>query len=104
MCVSCRAELGKQLLTALSQSQAIVAGGTIYVSGQIPGKPDGKLVEGNIGDKTAQCCENIKAILAEAGSSIERVVVRIRYRLLPLNIADMPCRVSPLQGDPFRIS
>lgn len=46
----------------------------IFVSGQIPGDSSGKLVEGNIGDKTAQCCKNIMAILEEAGSSIERVV------------------------------
>lgn len=46
----------------------------IFVSGQIPGDSSGKLVEGNIGDKTAQCCKNIIAILEEAGSSIERVV------------------------------
>lgn len=31
-------------------------------------------MDGNIGDKTAACCENIKAILLEAGSGIERVV------------------------------
>ncbi|KIW00807.1 uncharacterized protein PV09_07786 [Verruconis gallopava] len=64
----------KAFPVAAPYSQAIIAGGTIYVSGQIPGTPDGKLVEGSIGDKTAQCCENIKAILAEAGSSIERIV------------------------------
>ena len=51
-----------------------MAGNTIFVSGQIPGTPDGKLVEGSIGDKTAQCCKNIIAILEEAGSGIERVV------------------------------
>jgi reactive intermediate/imine deaminase len=44
------------------------------VSGQIPGGPDGKLVEGSIGDKTAACCKNIIAILDAAGSSIERVI------------------------------
>jgi enamine deaminase RidA (YjgF/YER057c/UK114 family) len=46
----------------------------IFVSGQIPGDASGKLVEGSIGDKTAQCCKNIMAILEEAGSDIERVV------------------------------
>ena len=56
------------------QSQGIAAGGMIFVSGQIPGDASGKLVEGSIGDKTAQCCKNIMAVLEEAGSSIERVV------------------------------
>ncbi|TID15889.1 RutC family protein [Venturia nashicola] len=64
----------KAFPVAAPYSQAIVAGGTIYVSGQIPGGADGKLVEGNIGDKTAACCKNIIAILEAAGSSIERVV------------------------------
>ncbi|RDI82704.1 hypothetical protein Vi05172_g7359 [Venturia inaequalis] len=64
----------KAFPVAAPYSQAIVAGGTIYVSGQIPGSADGKLVEGNIGDKTAACCKNIIAILEAAGSSIERVV------------------------------
>ncbi|QDS70341.1 hypothetical protein FKW77_008794 [Venturia effusa] len=64
----------KAFPVAAPYSQAVVAGGTIYVSGQIPGGADGKLVEGNIGDKTAACCKNIIAILEAAGSSIERVV------------------------------
>ncbi|KAF2434681.1 YjgF-like protein [Tothia fuscella] len=64
----------KAFPVAAPYSQAIIAGPTIYVSGQIPGTPDGSLVSGTIGDKTAQCCKNIIAILEEAGSSIERVV------------------------------
>lgn len=61
-------------LLTMHQSQGIAAGGMIFVSGQIPGDASGNLVEGSIGDKTAQCCKNIMAILEEAGSSIERVV------------------------------
>jgi 2-iminobutanoate/2-iminopropanoate deaminase len=61
-------------LTSPPQSQAIIANNQIFVSGQIPGTADGKLVEGSIGDKTAACCNNIIAILEAAGSSIERVV------------------------------
>jgi reactive intermediate/imine deaminase len=56
------------------QTQAIIAGPTIYVSGQIPADKSGNLTSGSIADKTAQCCENIKAILSEAGSDITRVV------------------------------
>ncbi|KAF2119617.1 Endoribonuclease L-PSP/chorismate mutase-like protein [Lophiotrema nucula] len=55
-------------------TQAIIAGPTIYVSGQIPADKEGKLVEGSIADKTAACCNNIIAILKEAGSDISRVV------------------------------
>ncbi|KAH9862666.1 hypothetical protein J1614_010759 [Plenodomus biglobosus] len=56
------------------QSQAIIAGSQIYVSGQIPADSKGNLIEGSITDKTAQCCENIKVILAEAGVGMERIV------------------------------
>ena len=55
-------------------TQAISALGFIFVSGQIPGEPSGQLVTGSISVQTAACCENIKAILAEAGSDISKVV------------------------------
>ena len=61
----------------------------IFVSGQIPGDASGKLVEGNIGEKTAQCCKNIMAILEEAGSSIERVV-KVRTCLYVTTFYDDP--------------
>lgn len=51
-----------------------MAGPQIYVSGQIPADKEGKLIEGSIADKTKACCENIIAILTEAGSDISRVV------------------------------
>jgi enamine deaminase RidA (YjgF/YER057c/UK114 family) len=58
----------------LSQSQAIKTPTAIYCSGQIPLNASGTLVEGTIGTKTEQCIQNLKAVLAEAGSSIEKVV------------------------------
>uniref|UniRef100_A0A8H7N9A7 Uncharacterized protein n=5 Tax=Clonostachys TaxID=110564 RepID=A0A8H7N9A7_BIOOC len=55
-------------------SQAIKTANVIYLSGQIPLKPDGTFVEGSIADKTAQCCKNITAVLEAAGSDISKVV------------------------------
>ncbi|KAI9748999.1 MAG: hypothetical protein M1835_001664, partial [Candelina submexicana] len=55
-------------------SQAIKTFHAIYVSGQIPASSDGSLVSGSIADKTEQCIANVRAILAAAGSSIEKVV------------------------------
>lgn len=56
-------------------SQAIIAGNMIYLSGQIGLDPgSGKLVEGSIVAETKQVLENIKAILAAAGSDMESVV------------------------------
>ena len=60
------------------QTQAIIAGPNIFVSGQIPADTKGNLIEGSIADKTKMCCENIKAILTEAGVGIERVV-KVRF-------------------------
>ena len=56
-------------------SQAIRAGGLIFVSGQIPLNPaTGQVVEGGISIQTRQVIENLKAILDAAGSSLEKVV------------------------------
>lgn len=56
------------------QSHAIKTPTAIYCSGQIPCDSNGNLVEGTIGEKTAACISNLKAVLTAAGSSIERVV------------------------------
>ena len=56
-------------------SQAIKAGNTLYISGQIPLNPaTGKLVEGGIKEQTEQAMQNIKAILEEAGYTFADVV------------------------------
>ncbi|KAH7339223.1 Endoribonuclease L-PSP/chorismate mutase-like protein [Pyrenochaeta sp. MPI-SDFR-AT-0127] len=55
-------------------TQAIIAGPQVYVSGQIPANSKGELIEGSIGDKTQQCCDNIKAILTAAGVGVDRIV------------------------------
>ncbi len=56
-------------------NQAVLAGTTLYISGQIPSDPvSGKLVEGDIMQETKQVMENLKAILHEAGMTFEQVV------------------------------
>ena len=61
-------------------SQAIEAGGFIFVSGQIPLIPaTGELVEGSVEVQTARVLENLKAILESAGSSLESVVKTTVY-------------------------
>jgi hypothetical protein len=64
----------KKRLTNPPQSQAIRANGQIFVSGQIPADSSANLIEGNIGEKTQVCCDNIKAILTAAGSSVDKIV------------------------------
>jgi 2-iminobutanoate/2-iminopropanoate deaminase len=56
-------------------SQAVKAGGLIFVSGQGPLDPaTGELVGQTIQEQTAQCLRNVEAILREAGSSLGQVV------------------------------
>ena len=56
-------------------SQAIVAGNTVYTSGQIAIVPATGAVEADdIAGQTEQVCRNLAAVLAEAGSSLENVV------------------------------
>jgi 2-iminobutanoate/2-iminopropanoate deaminase len=56
-------------------SQAVRAGGLVFVSGQGPLDPaTGELVGQTIQEQTAQCLRNVEAILREAGSSLDRVV------------------------------
>ena len=56
-------------------SQAILAGNTLYVSGQIPLDPaTGEIIEGGIVEQTKIVFENLKAILNEAGCTFANVV------------------------------
>ena len=56
-------------------SQAVAAGGLLFVSGQIPLDPEtGKLVEGDIVAQTQQVVKNLLAILREAKMGPENVV------------------------------
>ncbi len=56
-------------------SQAIQAGNTLYVSGQIPIDPaTGGFAGEDIVSQTRQCLTNIRSILAEAGYTMADVV------------------------------
>ncbi|MFT4073099.1 MAG: RidA family protein [Dysgonamonadaceae bacterium] len=67
-------------------SQAIEVNGFLYISGQIPVDPStGEFVPGGIKEQTAQSFRNIKAILAEAGLTIDNVV---KTTVLLADIAD----------------
>ena len=55
-------------------SQAVKAGNTIYVSGQIPFDASGQLVPGDITAQTHQVLKNLTAILAAASLTLADVV------------------------------
>ena len=56
-------------------SQAVVAGGFVYASGQVGFDPaTGQFVEGGVREQTAQALRNLSKVLEAAGSSLARVV------------------------------
>jgi 2-iminobutanoate/2-iminopropanoate deaminase len=56
-------------------SQAIVSGGFVFASGQLPINPaTGQIEAESIEDQVAQAMANVAAILEAAGSSLDRVV------------------------------
>lgn len=56
-------------------SQAIIANGFVFTSGQIPIDPaDGTIVKGGIKEQAAQSLKNITAILKEAGTDNTKIV------------------------------
>lgn len=56
-------------------SQAVKAGGFVFVSGQIPIDPStGQIVQGDIATQTHRVITNLREILSAAGSSLDKVV------------------------------
>jgi 2-iminobutanoate/2-iminopropanoate deaminase len=56
-------------------SQAIKAGGFVFVSGQLGLAPGGsEMVGSTIGEQTEQVFDNLEMILTEAGSSLDQIV------------------------------
>jgi 2-iminobutanoate/2-iminopropanoate deaminase len=61
-------------------SQAIRAGGLVFVSGQLALHPGShELVSDTIAEQTEQVFANLKAILETAGSALERIVKTTVY-------------------------
>ena len=55
-------------------NQAVKAAGLVFVAGQLGLKPGDKAVEGDIAVQTEQVLRNLRAILEEAGSGLDRLV------------------------------
>ena len=69
-------------------SQGVIAGGLLFVSGQIPLDPaTGALIEGSIEEQTEQVLKNILAILREAKMGPENVV---KTTVFLADLADFP--------------
>jgi 2-iminobutanoate/2-iminopropanoate deaminase len=80
-------------------SQAIRAGGLVFLSGQIPLDPvSGKIVEGDIAAQTEQVMKNLSAVLEAAACSFDDVV---RTTIFLLDLADFQV-VNEIYGRHFK--
>lgn len=56
-------------------AQANIYGNLVFTSGQIPLVPEtGMMVEGGIEEQTKQVFANLKAVLEEAGSGLDKII------------------------------
>ena len=55
-------------------SQAILANGFIFVSGQRPQDPVTGVISDDVREQTRRCLQNVKTILDAAGSSMANIV------------------------------
>jgi 2-iminobutanoate/2-iminopropanoate deaminase len=55
-------------------SQAVVAGGLVFLAGQAPILPTGEIVSGSIETQVAQCFANLEAVARAAGTTLGRAV------------------------------
>ena len=60
-------------------SQAIVSGGLVFVSGQLPIHPQSGEIKATIEEQTHQVMNNLENILAASGSSLNKVVKATLY-------------------------
>ncbi len=79
-------------------SQAIVANGFVFCSGQIALDPaSGELVKGTVQDETRRVLANLQAVLGAAGSGLDRVV---KCTVFLLDMADFPA-MNEVYGEVF---
>lgn len=55
-------------------SQAVVANGMVFTSGQIALKPNGEMLDGDIKAQTRQVLTNLSEVLNASGSSLQNVI------------------------------
>lgn len=83
-------------------SQAIQVGNLVYTSGQIPIDPaTGCFAEGGIKEQTRQSLLNVKAILAEAGLTMNDVVKTSVFMADMSDFADMNTVYAEFFSEPF---
>ena len=83
-------------------SQAIVAGGLVFASGQLPIDPaTGKFPEGGVKEQTRQSIINVTNVLAEAGIDLSHVVKTTVYLADMADFAAMNEVYSTFFAEPY---
>ena len=83
-------------------SQAIQVGGLVYTSGQLPINPEtGAFVPGGIKEQTRQSLSNVKAVLEEAGTAMNRVVKTTVFLADMGDFADMNSVYAEFFSTPY---
>ena len=101
------AEEKKQITTANAPapagpySQAIAAGGFVFVAGQRPQDPATGEIGEKIQEQTRQVIKNLEAVLTAAGSSLDRVVRSTVYLSDIKNFAPMNEVYKEMMPQPF---
>ncbi|NLP56758.1 Rid family detoxifying hydrolase [Lutibacter sp. B1] len=81
-------------------NQAVLAGNTLYTSGQIAIHPTtGKLINSSIEEETKQVMENLKAVLAKAEMTFENVV---KTSIFIANMNDF-AKINEVYGSFFNV-
>ncbi|AIC96599.1 MULTISPECIES: RidA family protein [Shouchella] len=78
-------------------SQGMIVNNMFYSSGQIPLTADGELIKGTVEEQTHQVFHNLKAVLKEAGSSLDKV---IKATVFIKDMNDFP-RINEVYGEYF---
>ncbi|HEY0462747.1 MAG TPA: Rid family detoxifying hydrolase [Polyangiaceae bacterium] len=69
-------------------SQAIQTGSLLFLAGQIPLDPaTGKVVSGTLAEETDRVIDNLRAVLAAAGATLDNVVKTTVYLTNPADFA-----------------
>lgn len=80
----------------------VASSGLVFLSGQTPLDPTtGKLVEGDIAKQTAQCLQNLRSVLAQAGMSFDDVLKCNVYLVDMADFAAMNAVYETHFGHPF---
>ena len=83
-------------------SQAIAVGNLVFCAGQIPLDPTtGNLIEGDVTAQTRRVIENIKAVLAAAGATLDDVVKSTVFLLDMNDFAAMNAVYAEYFASPF---